>query len=208
MTTAVSSEWVESEHYLGPRMKQITFECGRCGHVWTRRYKAEPKHDPACPSKACSQIAEVVDLRRQVENLTRMLDEGRGPATIGVNTRVRAIDETARIVMEDNHLTDLKDNIRPGEAMAPKLPAAQQRQADGLFAAAAQGGVPVINSRPGAQRQTIPSKRLQAVGQRAIRGAYRGNSVSPTLVLPKERPPVTQVQNARYDSSRPTAERK
>lgn len=209
-TSAVSAEWVDSDHFMGPRMKKITFECERCGHQWTRCYKAEPKVDPPCPSKACAKSAEVEDLRKQVENLTRMLEEGRGPPSVGANVRVRAIDETARIVMEDNHLTDLKDNIRMGESMAPKLPGPQQAQADGMFSAASRGrgGVPVINAQPGQPRQTIPAARMNALGKRALTGAYRGNSVAPTAVLPKERPGVVRIENTKYDASRPTAERK
>ena len=209
MTTVLSAEWVDPEHYLGPRMKKITFECAKCGHIWTRKYKAEPRHDPACPSKSCSKQSEMDDLRRQVANLTAMLESNSAPATIGQNIRVKAVDETARIVMEDQNMTNLKDNIRMGETMAPPLPPAQQKRADTLFSAAAanSGNVPVLNASGGPAR-SISNKRLQAVGQRAIRGAYRGNSVSPTSVLPKERPAAIQVKNERYDASRPTAEKK
>ena len=208
MTTVLSAEWTEAESFLGPRMKKITFECGKCGHIWTRKYKAEPKNDPPCPSKSCSKNAELEDLRKQVANLTAMLTSGQAPATIGNNTRVKAIDETAKIVMEDQNMTNLKDNIRMGETMAPPLPPAQQKRADNLFAAAAPaGGVPVLNANGGPQR-SVSAKRLQAIGQRAIAGSYRGNSVTPTSVLPKQRPGIVRVRNDLYDASRPSAERK
>lgn len=57
----------------------------------------------------------------------------RAPGIIGTNVHVKAIDETAKIVMEDYGHTDMRDDVRPGETMAPKLPPAQQAAADNYF---------------------------------------------------------------------------
>lgn len=204
-TESIESEWVDSEQYLGPRMKRITFQCSRCGHTWVRTLKAEPKRDPPCPNRRCEEIVEREQLKRENENLRRMLEEQRAPATIGQNVRVRAVDETARIVMEDQKLTDLRDNIREGETMAPKLPQAQQALADSMFSAKPDAVMPVIDSA-GRRGMTIPAQRLRAVGMRAIGGAYRNNSVKPTAIIPAARPGRIVVANPRHDPSRPTAE--
>lgn len=192
-TEPISSEWIAPEQYLGPRMKRITFECSKCGHLWTRTYKAEPKNNPSCPNKRCAEKSEVADLKRQLANLTAMLQSGVAPAQIGNNIRTRAIDYTAEVVMHDNNLTDLKDNIRMGETMAPKLPPAQQKQADTLFATA--GKTPVIGPSRGG---SVSSKVLQRIGARAIAGGYANNSVKPTAVLPKSRPGMVSVPNPGY----------
>ncbi len=204
-TTSVDSEWVDSDQYLGPRMKRITFECGKCGHRWIRTLKAEPKKDPPCPNRRCVETSQMTDLKRENENLRQMLEEGRAPATIGQNIRVKAVDETARIVMEDGHYTDLRDNIREGEAMAPKLPQAQQALADAMFSNKPDKVTPVI-STDGRRGMTIPSARLRAVGERAIRGAYARNSVKPTAIIPTSRPAPVAIKNDRYNPGRPSAE--
>ena len=50
--------------------------------------------------------------------------------------RNKAVDTTANIVMEDYKLTDLKDNVRAGETMAPKLAPVLQEKADNMFGGA------------------------------------------------------------------------
>jgi hypothetical protein len=206
-TETVQSEWVNPERYLGPRMKRITFQCDRCGHTWVRTLRVAPKRNPPCPSRRCEEVARLAELERENENLRRMLEEGRGPATIGASARVRAVDETARIVMEDNRLTDLRGSQREGDIVAPSLPQAQQQMADAMFAPRKTSGVVPVIDAGGGPRRAIPAARLQAIGQRAIAGAYRLASVKPTAVLPREKPPSLQLRNARYDPSRPTAER-
>jgi hypothetical protein len=204
-TTPVDSEWVDSDRFLGPKMKRITFECGKCGHRWVRTLKAEPKKDPPCPNRRCVETSQIADLKRENENLRQMLEEGRAPAMIGQNIRVKAVDETARIVMGDGHYTDLRDNIREGESMEPKLPQAQQALADAMFSNKADARTPVI-SADGRRGMTIPSARLRAVGERAIRGAYAHNSVKPTAIIPASRPAPVAIKNARYNPGRPSAE--
>jgi hypothetical protein len=91
-------------------------------------------------------------------------------AQIGKNVRVKAVDETAKIVMEDYQMTDLKDNIRHGENVAPKLPPAQQKAADNYFGNA------------GLKAAGINEKQAALLGRRAIAGAFRDMSVPPTVV--------------------------
>lgn len=197
---AITAEWIDSDSYLGQQMKRITYQCPLCDHVFTRTYKAEPKIDPKCPSKSCGDKAMIAELSRRVDNLTRMLESGVAPPQIGNNPRVKAVDVTADVVMKDHRLTDLKDNIRPGETMAPKLPGQMQKAADSFFSGGASAAVG--SGQPVSRMQ----KRMQALGQRAIAGGMREMSISPNQVLPKTRPAVVRQANAGYDSSRPTAE--
>jgi hypothetical protein len=203
-TSTVEAEWVDSEHYLGPRMKRITFQCGKCNYQWVRTLKVEPKRDPPCPNRRCEETAEREELKREVENLRQILAEQRAPATVGANLRVKAIDETAKIVMEDQKLTNLRDGLREGDTMAPKLPQRQQELADAMFSPKTSGVTPVIDM--GGRRQSIPSARLRQVGLRAIGGAYAQNSVKPTAIIPKDRPATVAVKNERYNPGRPSAE--
>lgn len=191
---AVMSEWVE-EGFMQPSRKRITFECPQCGHRWTRTFKAEPAKNPDCPNKHCSDKRELRALQQQVANLTRMLESGQAPAQIGNNHRNKAIDTTAEIVMHDHKLTDLKDSIRPGEAMAPKLPIPMQKAADNFFS----GGAPALGT---GQPMSRMAKRMQALGQRAIAGGMRDAAVAPNQVLPKQRPATVQVANDAYRGKR------
>ena len=193
-TLTIDSEWVE-EGFMQPSRKRIRFECPQCGHQWARTFKAEPKQNPPCPNKHCSDKREIAELKQRLDNLTRMLESGEAPAQIGANHRVKAIDATANIVMQDHHLTDLKDSIRPGESMAPKLPVPMQAAADNFFSG---GG----NALGTGQNVTRLQKRMQALGQRAIAGGMRDMSIAPNQVLPKTRPGTVQVANDAYRGKR------
>jgi hypothetical protein len=179
---AMTSEWVEPETPFEKKRKRITYQCPRCEHVYVRIFAAEPKRDPPCPNKHCVDLQQMKDLQRQVANLTRMLEEGRPPAHIGENVRVKAIDETAKIVMEDNKLTDLRDNIRPGETAVQKLPPKLQNAADGFF-----GGSKTVIGQPNRGGNAV-QRRLEAMGRRAMNmKAPDATAVAPNQVLPKRR---------------------
>jgi hypothetical protein len=115
MTTTLETVMTEPEDFLTPRKYKIKYQCDLCGHVYSRTYKAIPVKDPDCPSKACIAKQALKAAQRENENLKRMLSSGEAPAQTGNNVRVKAVDETAKIVMEDYNMTNLKDNIRSGE---------------------------------------------------------------------------------------------
>jgi hypothetical protein len=184
----LEAETVEDDPFQGKK-RRITYQCDKCSHVYVRTFKAMPKVDPPCPNKTCIEHSELKSLQLQVANLTRMLEEGRGPAQIGQKTIVKAIDKTAEIVMEDGGYTNLQDHIRQGEAMAPKLPPPMQKAADSFFS----GGAKALGTG-----ETMRQKQMKALGARAIAGAYRNGAVSPNMVLPKERPPVVTTSNPGY----------
>lgn len=129
--------------------------------------------DPPCPKceKERTKATKVVreDAAEQAQpalpHLGLDLQSGTAPGIVGANTQVKAIDMTAEIVMKDYGMTDLKSNIRAGEAMAPKLAAPAQRAADNFFNPGASAGN---------KRQAIAMKRL---GAKAIAGAFRNTSL-------------------------------
>jgi hypothetical protein len=178
VTTAyVGSDLVDSEDFMAPRRVRVSYRCEACGHSWSRVYKATPKSDPPCPNKACAQTREMAELKRQVANLTAMLSEGRAPATIGASIIVKAVDETARIVMEDHNMTNLRDGVRHGESIAPALPPEQQKAADNFFGGAdAKAGLNM-------QGHSIRRKQMEALGRRAIGGAFRASAINPTELV-------------------------
>lgn len=165
----IGSETLPPDGFMQPRRYKITARCLRCqkNYSWVTTKPGGP--DRPCPKKKCRE--EVIQERvlREAENVAKMLEEQRAPGHIGANTGVKAIDETARIVMEDHKLTDLKDNIRPGEAMAPKLPGPQQAAADNFF-----------TKNPLAERG-VNARQAELLKRRAIGGAFRGMAVSPTV---------------------------
>lgn len=178
----------QPEGFMEPKRYRVSYRCEKCGHAWKKTYKAIPSDDPACPSVKCAVDTATAALALQVANLTRMLQEQRAPGVIGDKLGVKAIDMTAEMVMRDNNLTDLKDNIRTGESMAPKLPPPMQKAADSFFGGGA--GKALGTGKP---VETRMQRQMKALGARAIRGAFRNASVAPNMVLPKTRP-VGQVQ--------------
>ncbi len=162
----------DPEEFMGVRRYRVTFECAKCGHVYRKTFKSIPKDDPPCPNPSCAEASRVAQLEKEVENLRRMLESGQPPAQIGKKVVVKAIDTTAEIVMQDYGLSNLKDGIRTGETMAPKLPPAQQAAADGYF-----GGQALKSAG-------VNKKQMDLLGRRAISGAFRSMSVAPSAIMP------------------------
>lgn len=108
---------------------RVTCRCRQCGTVYKRIIRSETAADPKCPNRAC----------RAVER-TFGMDMDRPPPAVGGSVVVRAVDYTAETTMQDHGLTDLKDNLRPGETMAPKLAPALERQVDSFWGGGAQQG--------------------------------------------------------------------
>ena len=145
--------------------------------------------------KSCTppiKIAPMIIQRRtgsQPKATAAMIGPTTGPApAIGGSTIVRAIDHTAQIVMEDHKLTDLKDNVREGETMAPKLPAPMQQAADTFFD---PKNNPQIAANP--RRKAY----LENLGKRAIAGAFRSTALDVKGVLPDNRVRLRQAGTER-----------
>jgi hypothetical protein len=166
----------DGDGFMAPKMYRHNFRCRRCGHKYHRDSPLVSLDAPPCPRKVCRLERELEAQKADMARLMKMFEDGTGPAHIGMNVGVKAVDETARIVMEDYHLTDLKDNIREGETMAPKLPLHQQQAADNFFnpsaAARKQGGVRV-------------QQRMQNLGLMAMKGALGRPAFDPGVVAQK-----------------------
>jgi hypothetical protein len=166
-TTYTGYESELSEGYLQPDKVRVHFRCDRCGHEYSRVYNAIPQKNAVCPKQSCK---DAIALERAVaaqRNVTEIIETGKTPGITGRNPMVGIVDQTAAQVMEDYKLTDLKDNIRPGESMAPKLQGKLQVAADQFFAGGAGQN----------------SKQAQLISRRALSGAYRNMSVAPSAVF-------------------------
>ena len=157
------------EGYLQPDRYKISYRCLRCNHEYSRIARSLSVKNVPCPKKECKEAALEAEIQRRVHNFTEMVESGQGPGITGRNTMVKAVDATATQVMEDYHLTNLRDDIRQGESMVPKLPGKMQEAADSYF-------------KPGTMG--MGSRQRARLGQRALAGAYRNMAVAPTDVFP------------------------
>ena len=186
----MTSEYLMSEvkppEEFEPRKYRVSYRCRECGHTWKSRWlKATPKDDPPCPNPSCAELRAGRQAMVENQRLRAMLESQRGPAQIGDKPIVKAVDFTAETTMQSYGMTDLKDNIREGESMAPKLPGQAQAQADNYFAGEkAQGPSRMMDLGTGRMR-TVQADKLNLIAKRAMQGAYRHRAVSPVEVIPK-----------------------
>jgi hypothetical protein len=184
MTSEFVSYETQGPAPFEPRKYRVRYHCAECGHKWWGRWlKAIPKQNPSCPNPSCAQIRQLRQMQIENQRLRAMLEEQRAPAQIGANPIVKAVDYTAEMTMESYGMTNLKDNIREGESMAPPLPGPKQQQADNYFKAA--GPAKTVDLVTGRQR-IIQAKHLNTIAERAVKGAYRRRAVSPISVIPQE----------------------
>jgi hypothetical protein len=169
-TTNLSTETLPPDRYLGPRRFKITCQCDLCGTIYSYEVEKIPKKDRLCPDPICADMRRTKRSAREVANIEQIVETRRPPGHIGESVVVKAIDETAKIVMQDYGLTDLKDNIRAGDSVAPKLPAPQQRMADGFFGGGAM-----------AERAGTNTRQAEMIRRRALGGAYRGMAINPGI---------------------------
>jgi hypothetical protein len=158
---------------------KITCHCVRCGHKWARITKDPDSPDPPCPNLACGETPVTIGMD---------LSSNKAPAAIGGNISVKAIDETAKIVMQDYGMTDLRSDVREGESAAPKLPPRQQQQADNYFGGGA-GRRPMRGFNPAAHAAAAMRGQLSDAGStnRSI-GAAHANRLRPPVHLIENKP--------------------
>lgn len=168
---------------------RMTFKCGQCGNVF-RRVSSNPdlKKSPCPECRKAERITRFVRSNdgpvSQEDLLERDWDQQpyvRPPKSAEASTHtIRAIDETAKIVMEDHHMGDLKDSVRVGESMAPRLAPHLQQRADAMFSG-------------GNVKRMIPN--AAKIARTAMAGGYRGDGfVDPVSTLrPAHKPPVSYV---------------
>ena len=141
----------ESTHPNDMQRYEFKWACRSCGHKWKRTIATDDPLsivDPPCP--ACKK-------RQKQEHEFNI--NGRPPAMIGGNDRVRAADQAAEIIMQDHGLTDIKGvtDVREGESSAPKLPGRLQQMADNMFQ---------------------PQKQMQGVGMGHLAGRVAQSAMS------------------------------
>jgi hypothetical protein len=166
---------------------ELVLRCRSCKYKYKRVIYCEPDEiddepNPPCPK--CEKKARRTDVYEQATpalphaGMAGVIEAASAPGIVGA-PQVKAIDTAARIVMEDHHLTNLKDNVREGDIMAPSLPPAQQQQVDNFWSA------------PKAKVQTMADKKRQAQMKRimagAIAGKYRQSALDVKAVLPDAR---------------------
>lgn len=183
----LDTETIMPESFLESRKYRLTCRCLRCGKPYSKVVSVVPEKDPPCPRKACKAAALEEEVERRAKNMAAILKSQQAPGHIGANNTVKAVDETAKIVMQDYHLTDLKDSVRAGESVAPKLPPVQQAQADNFF-----GG--------GNMRRKMSQKQLDLLGRKAIAGAYRHMAVNPSVALTGHSPGEPALRPVRVET--------
>lgn len=106
------------------------FRCRTCAHRFSVvRLTADSTKvkTPKCPHKGCNgRVRE-----SHMEDRGMDVAAGRAPATTSV--QATAYDRALQMTMEDQKETDIRDNARPGENSAPKLPAHLQPLADNFW---------------------------------------------------------------------------
>jgi hypothetical protein len=165
---------------------KVTCRCTTCGHRWIYRTKHPDRPDPPCPNLDCGVQGEPIGMD---------LTLNKAPAAIGGNIQVKAIDETAKIVMEDYGMTDLRSDVRETESAAPKLPPVLQRQADNFFGGGPKGqrrsgsGMP-INLAAHARAALAGGLRDPRTESQTIGAAHRTRMAPPVLTVATERGPA------------------
>ena len=144
---------------------QVTIRCTACRHRYKRVMSAEDEDslayvpDPPCP--VCARATQV----------PKFEFNGKAPAAIG-SLHVRAVDQTADIVMKDHGLTDMKDNVREGESSVMPLPPRQQAMADNFF------------SRPRGAGRRHSGDIFQLPPRAVLQAAVSGRFSTPDTVNP------------------------
>lgn len=167
-TTHLETVTLPPSGYLQPRRYRIWARCNICGQEYNWETEKLSSKNRPCPALDCVEMLKAERAEKSRIRREKMLNERRGPATIGDKVIVKAVDKTAEIVMQDYGMTDLRDNIRQGDPVAPKLPPAQQQKADNFF------GTGSVKSSQGA-------RQAELLRRRALAGAFRGMAVNPHI---------------------------
>lgn len=133
---------------------RLTLRCLDCDHKYQRIVKTLAAKDPPCPR-----------CKKKARKPRGMDFNSRRAPSVGGSVMSKAIEETARIVMQDHGMTNLKDHLREGETMAPSLPPQQQAKVEAFW-----GGP----KRQRLREAIPPNLQPTQLGTAALAGAYRG----------------------------------
>lgn len=139
------------------RYRKTSYRCSDCKHSFdkVRKFAVDkyphgtdlpfPMKDPDCPQ--CKKVKRV-DFKNSVTDDTHKHINPANPEasfiggsaenpvrvpSMGKSNFTKAMDATAEIVMKDYALTNLQDNLRAGDSMAPKLTPELERKVDEVF---------------------------------------------------------------------------
>src|ERR1700743_2073415 len=124
---------VKGEGYMEADRTRVKGRCLRCGHIYSRVIKRLSDPDPPCPKKACKEQIAAEQKAKEARHVEAIIETGKAPGHIGENVHVKAIDQTAEIVMQDYGMTDLKDNTRQGDSMVPGLTPRQREMSKNFW---------------------------------------------------------------------------
>lgn len=162
---------------------ETKYACGDCSHIFYKITDFDPRKKggriPSCPEcrkrkkmRASGYIKVSGDVKqRTVEEdgrkIQEIIEKQKFPASGGSNF-TKAMDATADIVMQDYGLTNLQDNLRAGDSMAPKLEARLERKVDEVF----KPQKPIAGMQAA---QNLNKTLMRQINQGAFKG-YGGSS--------------------------------
>lgn len=129
---------------------ETKYKCGDCAHIFYKMTENDPRKSggrlPACPeckkvkkTEATMYIKVRGDYKERTneerEARTQAMISSRKPPAMGKTNFTKAMDATAEIVMQDYGMTNLQDNLRAGDSMAPKLEHRLESKVDEVFKA-------------------------------------------------------------------------
>lgn len=125
----------------------VKFRCRACGNRFKRTLR-DGDPDPNCPQCAKSPVT------------TRGIDFNAPPPARGGSIGTRAMDATMEMVAKDYGMTNLRDDMRVGETLAPRLRPDLQDQADNFFAK----GSAMAKKNPAAAAQIAKMQSIASSG--------------------------------------------
>lgn len=121
-------------------MYRGSYRCKDCNYNFSRITKAFPKKDPNCPQckkadklKCGGIVSDKTHAMEPVSTLGGTPDNPQKTFSMGPSNFTKAMDATSEIVMRDYAMTNLQDNLREGDSMAPKLRPDLEQQVDQVF---------------------------------------------------------------------------
>ena len=125
-------------------MFKATYNCSDCGHRFEKKTESDPRkagRKPSCPECKKGKYSAMRSISKHSRDYTEeeldknrreMIESRKAPST-GYTPFTKAMDATAEIVMKDYGMTNLQDNLRAGDSMAPKLAPELERKVDQVF---------------------------------------------------------------------------
>lgn len=132
------------------RYRKTSYRCSTCKKQFDKIRKFSvvkyphgidlplPKTDPECPfcekdSRVRFKSSITDDIHKHISPEYVPDPNDKRVFSLGKSNFTKAMDATAEIVMKDYGLTNLQDNLREGDSMAPKLRHDLEQKVDSVF---------------------------------------------------------------------------